>query len=33
MAPAVLTVIALVVIARRGSAQPAALALPFERAR
>lgn len=33
MAPAVLTVIALIVIARRGSAQPAALALPFERSR
>jgi simple sugar transport system permease protein len=33
MAPAVLTVIALVVIARRSSAQPPALATPFERAR
>ncbi|MEO5722827.1 MAG: ABC transporter permease [Ilumatobacteraceae bacterium] len=33
MAPALLTVIALVVIARRSSAQPAALALPFERSR
>ncbi len=33
MAPAVLTVIALIVIARRSSAQPAALALPFERSR